>query len=221
MTALELDCPVCHKRLRVPRYVPGKQVRCPYCQETHLPAVDKPAADVLVLDETNTMPPPNDAWQMKTPEGQTYGPASKADLDEWLREGRITGDCQILRPGQNAWEWATAIYPQLAAVPTGPARYSPNPYSSPTAAPTHGLAMSTTAFYPRTPKSRLTAILLAIPPLSFFGIHRFYLGYHSIGIAQLVLTLFFPCVSIIWGLCDFLFLLIGTLDRDQEGWPLS
>lgn len=222
MTAIEITCPGCQKRLRVPRFVPGKMVRCPYCQETHLPEVietAEPVSEVLHLTEENTALTAAESWQMRTPEKQTFGPVDKRELDEWVREGRITGDCHLLRPGSNAWEWATSIYPHLASVPTGPAGYATAPPAS------YGMAMSTAAM-PRAPKSRLTAFFLALF-LGALGLHRFYLGHNNIGLIQLIIfcssfvTCFSFVVSLIWGWVDAVLILVGAVDRDGDGWPIS
>ena len=76
-------------------------------------------------------------------------------------------------------------------------------------------------------KSKLAAGLLGIF-LGALGIHRFYLGYVGIGVAQLVLTL---CVSwitcglsalaaAIWGLIEGIMILTGGIERDAKGRPL-
>lgn len=65
------------------------------------------------------------------------------------------------------------------------------------------------------PKSKIAAALLCFF-LGGFGIHRFYLGYTTIGIIQL-LTLG-GCR--IWALIDFIQILLGNL-KDSEGRDLA
>jgi TM2 domain-containing membrane protein YozV len=75
-------------------------------------------------------------------------------------------------------------------------------------------------------KSKLAAGLLGIF-LGGLGIHRFYLGYTGIGIAQLALGLggFLTCgitsiASGIWGLIEGIMILTGSINRDAQGLPL-
>ncbi len=64
------------------------------------------------------------------------------------------------------------------------------------------------------PKSQVVAALLCFF-LGALGIHRFYLGYITIGVIQL-LTLG-GCG--IWALIDFILILVGSL-KDKEGGEL-
>ncbi len=80
----------------------GKHVRCTGCQT------------ILQVPGGSTTPS-SDEWYLQTEDGQTYGPASKQELDDWLREGRVTAKTQILREGTAQWQSAVDVYPQLAA----------------------------------------------------------------------------------------------------------
>jgi TM2 domain-containing membrane protein YozV len=75
-------------------------------------------------------------------------------------------------------------------------------------------------------KSKIAAGLLGIF-LGWLGVHRFYLGYNGIGIAQLVLGVlgFVTCgvtslISFIWGLVDGIMILSGSIATDANGRPL-
>jgi TM2 domain-containing membrane protein YozV len=79
---------------------------------------------------------------------------------------------------------------------------------------------------PRGAKSKLVAALLGIF-VGAFGVHRFYLGYNTIGAIQLVLGLLgiLTCgiTTIgagIWGLIEGILILTGNIDRDAQGQPL-
>ena len=57
--------------------------------------------------------------------------------------------------------------------------------------------------------------------------HRFYLGFVGIGVAQLLLTLLSPQVSGLtwliagaWGFVEGILILVGAMDRDAHGAPL-
>jgi GYF domain 2 len=64
--------------------------------------------------ESSTAPVP-DRWTVKFSSGQSYGPVGKSQLDTWVSEGRVTGDCQLSRAGQPGWLWARDVYPLLAS----------------------------------------------------------------------------------------------------------
>lgn len=68
---------------------------------------------------------------------------------------------------------------------------------------------------PLSDKSKLTAGLLQIF-LGSFGVGRFYLGYTTIGVLQLVVSLVTCGIGSIWGLIDGILILIGNVP-DPEG----
>lgn len=66
-------------------------------------------------------------------------------------------------------------------------------------------------------KSRLTAGLLQILAGSL-GIGRFYLGYNTIGILQILATVFgFGIAGTVWGFIDGVMILSGSIDKDSDG----
>ena len=67
------------------------------------------------------------------------------------------------------------------------------------------------------PKSRIAAGVLALV-FGGIGIHNFYLGYNSKGIAQLVLA-FFSCgvISGIWALVEAIMIFSGSINTDANG----
>lgn len=69
-------------------------------------------------------------------------------------------------------------------------------------------------------KSRMAAGLLGVF-LGGFGVHRFYLGSHGIGVAQLLLTVF-TGTGAIWGLVEGIMILCNarTFHTDAKGIPL-
>ena len=74
------------------------------------------------------------------------------------------------------------------------------------------------------PKSKVAAALLAFF-LGSFGIHNFYLGYNSKGLAQLLLTVltcgYGAIITWPWALIEFILLLTGGIARDGKGVPLT
>ncbi|WP_247040530.1 TM2 domain-containing protein [Arthrobacter rhizosphaerae] len=78
--------------------------------------------------------------------------------------------------------------------------------------------------YPQ-PKSKIAAGLLGIF-LGGLGIHRFYLGYTTIGVIQLVLTVVVGIFTLglvgLWGVVEGIMILAGAsyFQRDAKGIPL-
>lgn len=69
-------------------------------------------------------------------------------------------------------------------------------------------------------KSKIAAGLLGIF-LGGLGIHRFYLGYVGIGIAQIVVTFITFGFGALWGFIEGILILVGTIDKDAKGVPLK
>jgi TM2 domain-containing membrane protein YozV len=71
-------------------------------------------------------------------------------------------------------------------------------------------------------KSKLAAGLLGIF-LGGFGVHRFYLGYTSIGIIQIVVTVITCGIGSLWGFVEGILYLAGAngWTTDASGRPLK
>jgi hypothetical protein len=70
---------------------------------------------------------------MRTPEGQTYGPISWQQVEQWASEGRIASDCQLSSQADGPWEPARHYFPELRAAtsnPTGPEAPTTYPWAS-------------------------------------------------------------------------------------------
>lgn len=70
-------------------------------------------------------------------------------------------------------------------------------------------------------KSKVAAGLLGIF-LGGFGIHRFYLGFTTIGILQILVTIVTCGIGSIWGLIEGILYLVGAngFTTDATGRPL-
>ena len=73
-------------------------------------------------------------------------------------------------------------------------------------------------------KSKVVAGILGIL-LGCFGVHNFYLGYTSRGVAQVLISVL-SCfilspISAIWGLIEGIMILTGSIDSDAEGRKLT
>jgi hypothetical protein len=100
---IAFTCEHCGKTLKVRDDLGGRRVKCPQCQNV----VRVPAGE-----------PTAEKWFLQTEDGETYGPVDRHELDQWNEEGRVTADCQVLREGSDQWQWATDLFPQLAAEET-------------------------------------------------------------------------------------------------------
>lgn len=137
---IETGCSGCGRRLRVSDEHAGKLARCPNCNTIYrVPSPDGPVASPDEFSATMESPrnqprqptptptaavspgsggAPSGAsgmWRMRTPEGQVYGPVPRHELNSWVREGRVSSDCE-LRENDGDWTWADRIFPELARV---------------------------------------------------------------------------------------------------------
>jgi TM2 domain-containing membrane protein YozV len=69
-------------------------------------------------------------------------------------------------------------------------------------------------------KSKIAAGLFGIL-LGGFGIHRFYLGYVGMGIAQIIVTICTCGFGAIWGFIEGILILVGSINKDAQGKPLK
>lgn len=69
-----------------------------------------------------------DRWQLRTPNGQVYGPVPKEELDQWCAEGRIPPAASVLHEGEAQWRDARVVYPQLGRI-AGRRQRPDNPFA--------------------------------------------------------------------------------------------
>ncbi len=142
----EIPCGGCGRALRVAPESAGKLARCPVCGHiTQMPvmlaatAVSSPSSASGQRELAGEDAPPRGGaalgnaaeWYMKTPEEQTFGPASLQDLERWVQEGRITSDCELCQGAAGNWQPADMLFPSLQRQPT----FSPQQTASAPAAP--------------------------------------------------------------------------------------
>lgn len=116
---------------------------------------------------------------------------------------------------------APATPPLTGPMPTGPAYPGPPP-------PGYALPPAGYAYPPLWPgyvdpsaKSRQTAGLLGIF-LGGVGVHRFYLGYTSIGVLQILVTVATCGIGGFWGTIEGILILSGKgITTDADGRPLK
>ncbi len=76
------------------------------------------------------------------------------------------------------------------------------------------------AAVPQDARSKLVAALLGIF-IGGFGVHRFYLGYMTIGAIQILVTLITCGFGALWGFIEGILILVGNIDKDAYGRPLK
>ncbi len=122
---IDVECPHCHRKFRVPEKYAGKRVKCPKCEGAiTIAAAEQPPVPAEAQGE-DTSPKQVEAgetadqrWYLKTGDGQQFGPATREELDAWVAEGRIDASCQLLCEGWNQWKWADEVFPDLAEAST-------------------------------------------------------------------------------------------------------
>lgn len=205
---IDVVCDACGQKLRVADTHAGKKAKCPKCQSIiQIPALAK------------------DHWFVQTPDGQQYGPISKAELDAWVTEGRVDYECQVLQEGWTQWQWADTVYPDLQrgadqpehegfpnlVAPGGsgsdlpsitPSGSSPNPFAAPrtTPAPAEG---GGEAYSPRL----ISALVQTRPWVLFLSILGFVMG--GLGMLFSLIALLMTLASGISGL--FLIMLLSLI----------
>ena len=153
--SLEIRCPSCGKTLRVGEEHAGKQVRCPACQQISVApaaAVGRMGGSVAVGRQAT--------WHMRTPEGQTYGPAPWSQLQAWADEGRLAADCQVAEKPSGPWRGAAELFPALPSMKPMPVAAAPptiHTWLPPTNAQDETAPFAVSSYAPLTPGSRSTA----------------------------------------------------------------
>jgi TM2 domain-containing membrane protein YozV len=226
---IEFACSSCGKRLRVKDESAGKRVKCPGCQTVlRVPGGDAASGSSAGGSSAGGSGPSAVAanqWYAKTGDGQTYGPVTRQELDQWANEGRLTSESQVLREGSQQWQWATDLYPHLAQVrPVAASGGSDNPFAfidtggGGGALPTgYSGGVATPPFAGQvSDKSKIAAGLLGLL-LGSIGVHRFYLGFTGIGILQIVVTIATCGIGGWWGIIEGIMILVGSMNRDAQG----
>lgn len=135
-------------------------------------------------------------------DGQQYGPATATQIREWVAAGRA--NAQTLAQAEGTVEWKPlSSFTEFADLAT--AILSAPPV----------LANIDNR------KSKLVAGILGIL-VGWAGVHRFYLGYTAIGVAQILVTFITCGAGYIWGLIEGILILVGsTITTDADGRPLK
>jgi hypothetical protein len=162
---IDTNCPGCGRRLRVSDEHLGKQARCPMCNAIYQVAATSPTPEAVVEEPR---------WRMRTPEGQTFGPVAKREIDQWVAEGRITAECRLRQDDWASWRSADAVYPSLRP-------QSSTPFAASSSDPRSGPSPFARATWSSPRRPHRAALILAFGVLSWmfcplFGIFAWSMG---------------------------------------------
>jgi len=134
-------------------------------------------------------------------DGRQYGPISIEQVRQWIAEGRA--NAQTLAQVDGAADWK----------PLGTFSEFAGGFPPPTTPPTiQEIDLR---------KSKIVAGLLGIF-VGGLGIHRFYLGYIGIAVAQIIVTICTFGIGALWGFIEGILILVGTaITTDADGRPLK
>ena len=120
---MKVNCTRCETKLVIDDSMNGQDFRCPKCEFIFVakPAEKAPSQErgVLVASNDNETPElgqetPSELeperWFLRIPEGNEFGPVDRPTLDNWVREGRISHDCELREAGVDVWSAATLEY---------------------------------------------------------------------------------------------------------------
>lgn len=124
---IEITCGGCQQSYSVPDSYAGKRVKCPKCKHAFAVPADPNAPDNL-----------KDQWRIRASDGQGYGPITRAELDQWVQEGRLDENSQVLQDGKTQWQWASELYPQLSSSASETPRAAGAEPASPESGPISG-----------------------------------------------------------------------------------
>lgn len=132
-----------------------------------------------------------------------YGPISAQQVRQWISEGRAGSTTIAQAEGSMEWK-PLSNFPEFASLFLN--QYAPPP-----------------TFLPQydNRKSKLAAGLLGIL-LGSIGVHRFYLGYTTIGVVQILVTCITCGFGAVWGFIEGILIIAGTtITTDADGRPLK
>ena len=133
-------------------------------------------------------------------DNKEYGPITLENIKLWLAEGRVTSKTLAQLDACNEWK-PLGSFPEMGIPPIVPPQYLPQA--------TEGQ------------KSKLVAALLGIF-LGGLGVHRFYLGYTTIGVLQIVVTICTFGFGLLWGFIEGICIIAGAgITVDANGLPLK
>jgi hypothetical protein len=186
IVGIRFHCPNGHK-LNVKSFLAGKRGICPKCGvKLVIPAESESDSDVLTADPvaspsaelqgaqrgsaTSTVPTVSNAsdathaeedahWFLCPPTGGQYGPVNRQTMDEWIAEGRVTGDSLVWRNGWPDWQTADKVFSTL---PKSSKKLSAPTEEVPKLLPTSNVRTNRRRTSERTTMTAVVLLLLAV-----------------------------------------------------------
>jgi hypothetical protein len=112
--AIESQCPGCRRTLRVADEFAGQHARCPLCGTIYTVPAAQGLLETVGTALEDSASRAEVSWRLRTPEGQLFGPVAKSELDQWVADGRVTGDCELMIESEGGWRAAADVYPVLS-----------------------------------------------------------------------------------------------------------
>ncbi|MDA7951311.1 MAG: GYF domain-containing protein [Pirellulaceae bacterium] len=193
---MNIACPHCQQVIGIPPDSGGQQLRCPQCNGVFIAPFSEEEPSTFSPSETGSSGVDSSAqYHVKGVDGNVYGPADFATLEQWVKEGRITADNQICVVGTDNWQGASTLFLQLRT--QTPSTKSTNPFSTPSAA-----TSQTSPFSGKSFRSHNGGVILTFGILSFcccpFGL-----------------------AALIWGLSDLEKMKRGEMDPSGHGLTMA
>lgn len=111
---METVCNHCNATCDVPEEALGQEVACPSCGYGFTLGADGSVSGSKPVD---ARPDENaSVWYFRMPAGQVFGPISWIELENYLFEGILTSECQVLLEGDPEWKWSAAVFPEVPEV---------------------------------------------------------------------------------------------------------
>lgn len=143
------------------------------------------------------MPDPEVHYRMIGADNRQYGPITQTQLQDWIKNGRANGQTLVQVEGQTEWNPLATVsgFTDILSTSVAPPMIRNDDLR----------------------KSKLVAGLLGIL-LGSIGVHRFYLGYTEIGIAQILVTIITCGAGAVWGLIEGILIIVGSaITTDSDG----
>ncbi len=104
-------CANCQKKYKAADASAGKTGRCTDCGHINRIPAARPTPPE---SSTGANQPGGKTYEVKSSiNGAVFGPADQNLLRQWLKEDRITADCEIKQVGTDAWVPANGVFPEF------------------------------------------------------------------------------------------------------------
>ena len=118
--SIKFSCVKCRKGFTVDDSAAGKKGRCKDCGHLNQIPEESVTSPPASTSESESLPEATRNQPMyevtSSVNGSVFGPADSATLEQWVKENRVTAQCQIKKVGTSRWVAASSVFPQLLPV---------------------------------------------------------------------------------------------------------